>query len=155
MSHGGEIIDLVNDEGECLTVTFDSSSGFEVIDLSTVPVRHDRANVRRQELSVKPGPSVELCSMVDLTAESQSSTETSDLISEEITGARLRSENRPERRGGIECFVCYRFRTEITSGKCGHVLCVECMGKVLEGNNAKCPVCREKISKRQLRRIYC
>lgn len=54
---------------------------------------------------------------------------------------------------GIECVVCYTFETEITSAPCGHVCCVKCMEKIMQAT-AICPVCRRKVPKNQLRRIY-
>jgi len=66
--------------------------------------------------------------MVDLTEESQSSEEISDIRCETmISEAKENSERRQERPRGIECVVCLRFQNQLTSTKCGHVFCVNCV----------------------------
>jgi predicted RNA-binding protein YlxR (DUF448 family) len=56
----------------------------------------------------------------------------------------------------LKCHICLDKLIEPTMTKCGHMYCKGCIQKRVRSNksNAQCPVCRKKISGRDLIRFY-
>lgn len=58
-----------------------------------------------------------------------------------------------EEKTGLKCSVCFDSNKDFLFAKCGHYLCKECWEKVF-AIKYECPVCRAKVSRKHLNKLY-
>ncbi|EQC33658.1 hypothetical protein SDRG_08762 [Saprolegnia diclina VS20] len=59
-----------------------------------------------------------------------------------------------DRRPALECPVCLDAVCKPVATKCGHVFCDECLMQALQRAKHKCPVCRRRVTRNQLLRLF-
>lgn len=57
------------------------------------------------------------------------------------------------KKAAIECTICMDAAKEPSSTACGHLFCDGCIRNWVK-KTPKCPICRKKITARQIHRIY-
>lgn len=62
-------------------------------------------------------------------------------------------ESLTEEKSGLKCSVCLDYNKDFYFARCGHYLCSECWEKVFSCKY-ECPVCRSKVTKKQLNKLY-
>ncbi|OQR86404.1 hypothetical protein ACHHYP_20491 [Achlya hypogyna] len=59
----------------------------------------------------------------------------------------------PPTRSYVECPVCLDSASRPVATKCGHVFCEECFVQAAK-HAKKCPVCRRRVNRNQLIRLF-
>ncbi|XP_022935007.1 uncharacterized protein LOC111441975 [Cucurbita moschata] len=111
------------------------------------PPLTDRNNVSIQEQTIH---NLDLCLSCESSSKATKATIDTDIPS---ALAQTSSSLPPAAASGLRCAICIEALVEETTTKCGHVFCKSCIETAIATQH-RCPICRRKLRKRDIIRIY-
>jgi len=93
----------------------------------------------------------------DDTSTQGSAFDENDALKLMLDSQQAQSQEDSEKLANIQCVICLDNPTDLTATICGHVFCQQCLsatlaaGEQMQPKQSRCPICRHRIQKKDLR----